>query len=352
MRKIGAYIYIIFFSITISIPLVLFSLQLEMETPIGEKKMSLNFERNFPLKSNLISTFTYIKESVFDKNPLSKRVITVENNWKFLSNNDGNALSESKGIIRFTNSELKTLEERLLFRNKWLNDKGIELYLAIAPNKHTVYGNHVPIRQHYKKTKMEQLDSLCKMNQINYINLAKQFPKNSKKLLYFKTDTHWNEYGAFYGFKESIDFISNDFPNSNFNQFKINELIEITGDTFFAGDLNRILRKENNETYTALLISKEQQKAHQQSKQISIPKYFKRDPTKYEKRWVTNINNINILIFHDSFYHGLEKFMVENFKSTVSVWDHKFNEQLILSSKPDILYHEILERDVDVLLKY
>ncbi len=352
MKKTGVYIFIILFSIIISIPLVFFALRLKVDAPVGEKKMSLNFERNFPLKSELINTFSYIKESFFQKNPLPRKVISVKNDWRFLSNVYSDALSESKGIIRFNNSELKLLEERLLFRKKWLSEKGIKLYIAIAPNKHTVYGDLIPIRQSTKKTKMQQLDSLCKVNNIDYINLGKQFPEKSEKLLYFKTDTHWNEYGAFHGFKETIEQISKDFPNSKFNQFKINELTEIKGDTYFAGDLNKILKKENNEIYTAFLINKNQQKAFQQNKQINIPKYFKKDPTKYEKRWASDMNNLSVLIFHDSFYHGLEKFIVENFKNTVSVWDHKFNEQIILSTKPDILFHEILERDIDELLKY
>jgi len=352
MKKFGVYIFITLFAIIISIPLLLFTFKLKVNTPIGEKKMNLNFERNFPLKTNLINTFSFLKESLFHKNPLPEKVISVNNDWKFLSNIYGNALSESKGIIQFTKTELKQLEERLVFRKRWLEKRNVKLYIAVAPNKHTTYGHLIPIRQAVNKTKMQQLDSLCKNNGINYINLGKQFPKKGKKLLYFKTDTHWNEYGAFHGFKETIEYISKDFPNKKFNNFKINELTDKTGEVFFKGDLNKILKEESSERYTALIINKNQQQATLEKNLMPIPKYFKKDPTKYEKRWTTSINNLKILIFHDSFYHGFEKFMVENFKNTISIWDHKFNETLISNTNPDILYHEILERDIDILLEY
>ena len=349
MKLTGIKIFVFVFILIISTPLILVNLRIKVD-PInsGEKKISMNFKRNFPLKSDLFITYSTIKTEVFNTNPLKEKAIDMKNGWKFLGNDFSNALSESKGLVVFTKKELKHLKKNLLNRKKWLNEQGIKFYIAIAPNKHSVYGDMIPIKKYDRFTKLEQLDSLCKTISVNFINLGSQYPKDSKIRLYHKTDSHWNDYAGFFGFKATMDLITKDFENQPFKLFSLNDLeLETINEPI--GDLNEMLQLKKSEDFIHLNF-KEPQKAVLQEKKLRVPFNYHKNPSFYETRYKNDINNLKILVFNDSFFGYYGKYLSENFGDSVFIWNYIFDKKLITSEKPDILYHEIVERDIDFLL--
>ncbi|MBQ4820290.1 hypothetical protein [Aquimarina sp. MMG016] len=342
-------IFIVLFMAIIIVPLACFILRIKIE-PINknDKKISLNFARNFPLKSDLFDAFAVIKSDVFDTNPIPGRAIDMKNGWKFLGNDFSNALSESKGLVVFTKSELVKLKKSLENRQKWLNDRGIKFYVAIAPNKHSVYGDMIPIAKASNNTKREQVDSICNVLGINYIDLGAKFPKNSKIRLYHRTDTHWNDYGGFFAHESTMELIKKDFKDSKFNTFTLDDMdMRVTIDPI--GDLNQMLQLKKNEEYIRLDF-KEPEQAIQLEKQLQVPRDYHKNPLFYETRYKNDINDLKVLVFNDSFFGYYSKYLKENFGSSVFIWNYKFDKEIIEKEKPDILYHEILERDVDFLI--
>lgn len=330
-------------------PIILLALRIKID-PINanEKKVSLNFKRNFPLKSDLFDLYSKIKTDVFNTNPLNEKVIDIKNGWKFLGNSYSNALSESKGLVVFSRKELKQLKQNLLERKRWLNEQKIEFYIAIAPNKHSVYGDMIPIKKYDRLTKIQQLDSLCKTININFINLGNQFPKDKSQRLYHKTDSHWNDYGGYYGFRSSMAMITQDFKNETFKLFTLDDLnLEIINEPI--GDLNEMLQLKKNEAFIHLNL-KNGPKAIAQKKILAIPFGYYKDPNFYETRYKTHINDLKLMVMNDSFFGYYGKYLAENFGESVFIWNYLFDKDLIASEKPNILYHEVVERDIDFLL--
>ncbi|MEW7290482.1 alginate O-acetyltransferase AlgX-related protein [Aquimarina sp. 2304DJ70-9] len=313
-----------------------------------EKEISLNFKRNFPLKADLFKVYSYIKADIFDADPIPKKVIDIKNGWKFLGNAYSNALSESKGMIVFSKKELDSLKGILSYRNDWLKKRNIKFYLAIAPNKHSVYGDMIPIRKNDRNNKLEQIDSLCKTIGVRFINLGTDFPKDENIRLYHKTDSHWNDYAGFYAFGSIMKEITKDFNTTNFNLYTIDDMIiETTNDPI--GDLNEMLQLEKNEAFIHFNF-KNPEKVYQLDKTLTIRKGYHKDPSFYELRYRNDINDLKIMTMNDSFFGYFRQYIVNNFGNSLLIWDYKFDENLIESEKPDILLHEIAERDVDFLL--
>lgn len=351
MKKNLTKIFVILGLLIISTPLLLFVLQIRVKpTNKTEKKISLNFKRNFPLKKDLIEANALIKSKVFKSNPISDKVIDLNNGWKFLGNSFSNALSESKGVIVFNNEELNKLKKSLENKKAFLDRKNIKLYISVAANKHTVYGDIIPIRKAKRKTKLEQLDSICKTLDIKFINLSDGLENEKERLTYHKTDTHWNELGAFYGFKNTLNAISKDFSNKIFNIFSLDHDIEIKHNVNLeAGDLNQMLLQEKNELSIQLNI-KNASAVLTEAKTLNAPENYQNNNDLYETRYSSEINNLKILLFCDSFSKDYKKFMVQNFGNSVFIRDHTFNKSIIKNEKPDIVLYEIVERDIDLLL--
>lgn len=352
MKRTGIKIFIIVYMLIISTPLILYALQIKVD-PINknEKKISLNFKRNFPLKADLFRVFAKIKTNVFDTNPLQEKAIDTKNGWKFLGNSFSNVISESKAMIIFDDEELESIKKNLLQRKKWLNDRNITFYLAVGPNKHNVYGDMIPIQKQNRPTKMQQLDSLCKAININYIDLGDQFPKGEDApRLYHKTDSHWNDIAGYHAFRSSMDMISQHNKDVKFNIFSIDDF-DIKGANEPIGDLNEMLMLPKNEVWIRLY-PKYEPKAIPQEKQLEIPFGYHKDPVLYEKRFKCDVNDLKLMVMNDSFFGYYDRFLAENFGDSIFIWNYIFDKELIESEKPDILYQEIVERDIDLLIKY
>jgi len=342
-------IFVIIFAVLIGTPLLFTTLRIRVKPSDSSKKtIGLNFKRDFPLKLDYIHMYSYIKNKVFNTNPFPKKAISVKNNWKFAGNSLSNIILESKGFLNFSKNELELLEKKMIARNSFLRKEGIKFFIAIAPNKLSIYGQLLKIKKTNKPTKLEQLELICKNNNIGFINLGLKFPNHLDKRLYHKTDTHWNDYGAFFGFKEAINYISDYFSNSNFINYTLNDFTISTIDAS-VGDLNKML-KENYKEEVFLFDYKNKPIFDTLKKQLQVPLNYKTKPVMYESRFSCNTNKLKILVFNDSFFDTLKKFFINNFGESLYIWNSVFDKNLILLEKPDLVFFELVERDIDNLL--
>ena len=147
-----------------------------------------------------------------------------------------------------------------------------------------------------------------------------------------------------------MNIISRDFKNKRFNNYSLEEDIEIKNNVDLdAGDLNQMLLQDKNELSIQLNISNPISVITKEKK-LTVPENYPNNDDLYETRYSSNINNLKVLLFCDSFSKVYKKFIQQNFGSTVFIRDHKFEESLITNEKPDIVLYEIVERDIDLLL--
>lgn len=130
------------------------------------------------------------------------------------------AVSDFMGQIPFTAKELKEWKRVLENRKKKVEAHGGKYIFAIAPTKADIYPEYLPesIRTRKGKTRAEQLNAYLKRyTNVHVVDLFKAL-RQAKTVqpapyLYYKTDFHWNYYGAYWAYHALIKQAARLFPD-------------------------------------------------------------------------------------------------------------------------------------------
>ncbi|MFZ4520881.1 MAG: alginate O-acetyltransferase AlgX-related protein [Bacteroidales bacterium] len=316
----------------------------------GEKSISdsisLYYSEMAGFKEFLLPVFMSIKNHIFNVSPYPGKVVYGREGWLFLGDDNSKVISESKGLINFTDKELNKILINMLNVNEYCRQRNIQFYMAFAPDKSDIYGNLLPIFKTDRPTKLDQVTSCLSKSGIKIINLGRDFGKYKDRRLYLKTNSHWNQFGMFIGYQSLMKEIQFDFSKVtilNIEQFVLDTIQKDEEDLTRMISLKRIDQE-------VLLTPKYRSISSVEKNKITIPKGYTLNPKLFEHRFSKLNRNYKALVFHDSFFEFISKFMKENFKESVFLYS-SFNYRLIDDEKPDIIIYELAGREVDVLLQ-
>lgn len=278
----------------------------------------------------------------------------IENNKAFLGS-DGWLFYKAEHSINnfqnknlFTDSQLEKIKANIITRKELLEKQGIHYYILIAPDKNRIYGEHYypEIKKVAPKGRAEELISFLSDNDLNIVYpLTKMLDAKSDGTIYYRLDTHWNNYGAFVGYSELMNEIKADHPNFKaltLSDFNIKTRPEKGGDLLNMLNVPVAKLKMKNNSILQL---------HPQTPYNY--KYIKNKGRKGVKtRNDSPLNNLRVFVLRDSFTTAMEPYISETFQESEFVWTHNFNSQYenILKYKPDIVIHEMVERYAHTLL--
>ena len=170
------------------------------------------------------------------------------------------------GSVQANSSMLKYTRNRLSYVLKEVQartGKDTKLIYLIAPNPVTVYYDEQHdyilsasggIRRPTAGSQfVEYMNNDGKHEDIIVPDLLKVFDEHKDEMIYFSTDTHWSELGAYYAYAEMMKHISKDFPKAKahpLSEFDI-EIVDCAG-----GDLSSMLHAGNLREETPFLIAK------------------------------------------------------------------------------------------------
>jgi hypothetical protein len=300
---------------------------------------------NFGLKSFLVWLNSYIDVKVLKSSPID-RVALGKEGWLYATKEGKlNMIDIYRGMIFFSDEELLRIKNNLVEQNEWLKERDIPFVLLIAPNKETVYPEYLPdsIKKVQEKGRLDQLISYLKANtNINIID-GREVLLNNKGVgrLYYKTDSHWNELGAYYGHKAIMDQVGKSFPklkSTELNDYNIVTEVKSEG-----GDLARMLSLPKNFNEENILLKP---KKPSRAKVVNHPYVL-------NQGLVTEVKDETLprmLMYRDSFTINMQPFLSEYFSTAVYQWNHSFDPELVRETKPDIVIHEVVERYIHELL--
>lgn len=170
-------------------------------------------------------------------------------------------------VVKQDDDQIKSIADKVNEFSKKIKKDGREIYYVSTPCKSQALDGLYPkyAGEGFALENVSKFGKDLNKNYINFINIDKyfheKFSDKEKEKMYFKTDHHWNELGAFEGFKYIIKNMNvlnennkNLIDDSNF------EKSEIT-DKKFLGSYNRnlfsLFSKDENIPY---VISKERKK--------------------------------------------------------------------------------------------
>jgi alginate O-acetyltransferase complex protein AlgJ len=241
----------------------------------------------------------------------------------------------------FTERELLTWRESITRIRNWCRARGIAYAFTIAPDKYLVYPEEFPdgVRQVNPMSRADQLyaavsDTAVAVDTRPVLNHAK-----SVERIYYLTDTHWNDRGAFAAYQSIINAVRAQDPRvpapwerSDFDAVSR----EIEGQDL-AGmmGLTHVLHEDE-----LALVPRRPRLA-----QVVQPKDF--NPRESIGRLVTEIPGSTLpraVIFRDSFTDGLVPFLSEHFSRAVYLWQNDVDPDDILKEHADVVIQEIVSR--------
>lgn len=137
----------------------------------------------------------------------STQVLLGKNNWLFYKTElDGHPLWDYMGINHFTDEELAAIAANLVSMRDGFNERGVDFYVTALPNKEIIYEEYMP-------DTVARVDTVSRAEQLaDYIwdntDLVYVYPKQALLdakaggQIYYQTDTHWNQKGAFVGMQQ------------------------------------------------------------------------------------------------------------------------------------------------------
>lgn len=252
-------------------------------------------------------------------------VVLGKDSWLFYCSEalaDGNTFDDFRGNIRLDPSDLIALQEKLEANQKIFSQNQIVYLLVIAPNKNTIYSEYLPegIGNHRPPTRLDQFTEHMKAHsRVPVLDLRKALLSAKDRYpVYWKTDSHWNRYGAYIGYVEIFNHLSRYLPGLKAIPMNCERITVERSPT--GGDLAQML---------------------------SIPDILSEDfDTRVSLKVPENLPLMETLVFrHDSFGDNLYPYLTKHCKRLINIAPfapYKFEELIRL--RPQAVIHIFAER--------
>jgi alginate O-acetyltransferase complex protein AlgJ len=301
-----------------------------------------NFQDSLYEKSFLIEKANRLRMKIGNK--VFPNVLLGKDGWMHYTG-DGE-LNYFQNATKMENE--KELVKRLKALNRYLTSQGITLLVAVAPDKSTIYPDTLP-DQIKPLSKQSWLDSL-----LSYAG-EKDMPliidlrpvlraERQDRDVFYKTDTHWNGYGAFAAYKAIINTLKSSHPELQSYEISDLNLKLVTKDN----DLHDTPQMLGINTITepTLFIA---------PKKPFVQMLHPMDYYGYNQfSSIPDSTLPTLLAFHDSQgAHYLNNYLSMNFAKSyfvhyLSMPDY-LTQEAIEQFKPDVIIIEIVERGLNQL---
>jgi hypothetical protein len=222
----------------------------------------------------------------------------------------------------FTPQQVQAMRVNLESIQADLAQQGVHFLVVIAPNKESIYPEFVPssVQRMDRETRLDVWQEGMQGSPVQVLDLrpAMLAGKNETQV-YYRTDTHWNTYGAYLAYLEMLKTLQADFPQMQpltLSQFdRVEQQV--------SGDLARMLftRPLIKETSLELL---PRQRWQAQSASLD------------DNTMLTEIPGSDLpraVVFRDSFFNSLTQYVSENFSRVVYRSDSRVDFDLEVAER-------------------
>lgn len=275
----------------------------------------------------------------------TKRVILGKEGWLYFAEDD--ALAAYRAVRPFTPGELARWRRRMEARRDWLTERGIRFLVVVAPNKETIYPEFMPatLNRVGAVTRLDQL--LVHIRERSTVQILDLRPvlvdAKATGIIYLRTDTHWNDRGAYLASREVARRLGSPFPRLASLPEPQFEAVTRTG---WSGDLAAMLSLDGRLQEPRLELRPLVPRRARIAESSRNAGDGRPDVT------VTETDDPALpraVMFHDSFGVSLIPFLSERFARIIywsgsGDWRRNFDPALVERERPDVVIQEIAER--------
>ncbi len=259
-------------------------------------------------------------------------VIIGRDGWLFYS---GDRLIEDyRCTDPFTPDELDAWKRMFEERQAWLAARGIRYLVVVAPNAQSIYGEFLPqsMNKVGDKSRLDQLVEGMSGSPVELIDLrGPLLAAKKERRTYHKTDTHWNDFGAFVGYQVIMDALkkwNGAAESSPLDSFDI-RTVDAEGDYLAKLVESPLAYREE----VIELVPREARKAKVET--VSGTEFI---ATRDDAPLPTAV------FLHDSFMQALHPFLNEHFERAHYLWTREFRLDVIEQERPAIVIEELVQR--------
>ncbi|MCE9605381.1 MAG: hypothetical protein K8U03_10825 [Planctomycetia bacterium] len=265
-------------------------------------------------------------------------VIVGSDGWLFF----GSAgKRDFRRIDPFPPESLKVWRNYLTKRRDWFAARKIGHAFFIAPNKQTIYPEYMPraMTRADRPSRFDQL--LAEVSQepsLHLLDLRKALTDGRDLYpTYHHTDTHWNEYGAYLGYRFLMSHLNRHMPAAPalpLESFDIEAKRVVS-----RRDLVRMMNAAIDIEDTLVTLTPRTPRCA--TWEMGVPSD---DFGSFRKSTNYNVPSGRLVVFHDSFIKALRPFLSENFREVYYFWQYTHGYEHIETIRPDFVLDEMVER--------
>ena len=292
-------------------------------------------------RAELIRAFTRLHLALFGSTPTEK-LLAGQDGWFFYGDRD--ALAHYRRIDPLRPGELTRWQTVLEERRDWLAARGIAYVVLLVPDKHEIYAEFMPpsLPLAQGQRPLDQLTRrLQESSTVEVVDLREALQREkANRRVYHKTDTHWNQMGAYAAYRATLERLSTLLPALadaepravEYGQQRVPGL----GLASLVG-LEPVLLEED---LTAELI-------HPRARIVREyrPRYDQR--VRRQSPFAHGVPDPSLpraVMFRDSFGSALVPYLSEHFRRILYVWERDVDPFLVDREKPDIVIQQIVGR--------
>jgi alginate O-acetyltransferase complex protein AlgJ len=294
-------------------------------------------EENFYGRSNLIEWTANLRLRLGDR--VFPKVLVGEDGWLvYTAEND---IESYQHADLFPEPELARIQQALDGLAARYAEQGITLVVVVPPNKNTIYPERVPAQIPVigSESSLSQLVAYLQQHgQTQILDLRPAlWAAREQQDLYYATDTHWNDYGAFIAYRQIMQVLSEQHPvlhahpQSEFNVVSREpEILDL------AGNIGTTLLTESKIQFSPSFDT------HTTYKTVTVGGrriQFSHNP---------DSKLPSAIVYHDSFFFRVIPLLGEHFSKGIFIQNYMGGGLWSLSwveeQKPDIVIIEFSER--------
>jgi predicted outer membrane lipoprotein len=297
------------------------------------------FEKNIWKRDTLISGFTRVRWALGDR--VYSQGLRGKDDWLEYSK-DGN-LDNYQNAKPASTEDLEKIREKIRRLYQQLRQRNITLLIVVIPNKATIYPDKLSdeIQKLGPESHLDQLRTYLKQNgPAVLLDLRPTLQAGRKKQdVFYRTNTHWNPYGAFLGYTKIIQTLSNTYPQlqpKKLSEFKIKQGRQ------YLHDIPKLIGATNvlESGFEFILKQDDVQWGEKLNNDKIVPMQVGTTP---------KTDAPSLLFYGDSFSTGIKNMISQHFSKTTFIQNSSLqldilSMQQVDKTKPDIVIIEFVER--------
>jgi len=305
------------------------------------------FADRFGARGELLKLHNHLLVRVFGVSP-AQNVLLGRDGWLYFKGEEGTSLDRYfRGTPPTSDADVARIVAELSRRHAWLAAHGIAYVVTIAPDKATIYPEHLPrwATRITPRSPLDRLTDALRIAGVPCVDLREPLRRaKARERVYYMTDSHWNYLGARVAYGAIMAAIAETFAPAPVAIAPVPLPAYVAGQDVYSGDLARMtgdsahFREADVAPLGKVLASPASRcaKRAESGDEPDVERYACDRPGRLPV----------LLAYRDSMAIPLIPMLSENFSRSVYVSSHRLDPAQVLRERPTVVIDEMVERSM------